>query len=234
MFSTTGCPQCTMVRFGPQPTRHARLWNSPWSNNKCSRSCSRDLGNSGTDLWMRDPTIFLGRSASVMPLGSTTCSGAEGSSDLPIGNGFWGTTPITGSNVQHILFRKFNRELIWSLQGSHTSQMRKFKGISRVIKGSTAHFQGYFWKIVVTLGVNKISSDCSHLFQDCFGLCSILRRFQYFFLKNSWWQNSMKFRKKKRYLCWSNFCVFHNFQGDSRFLYKIPGYFQGSRSQNKF
>ncbi len=67
-------------------------------------------------------------------------------------------------------------------QGSHTSQMRKFKGILRVIKGSTAHFQGYFWKIVVTLvGVNKNFSDFSHLFQDCFGLCSILRRFQYFF-----------------------------------------------------
>ncbi len=29
-------------------------------------------------------------------------------------------------------------------QGSHTSQMRKFKGISRVIMGSTAHFQEYF------------------------------------------------------------------------------------------
>ncbi len=30
------------------------------------------------------------------------------------------------------------------------------------------------------------------------------------------------------------FCVFHKFQWDSRFLHKIPGYFQGSRSQNKF
>ncbi len=29
-------------------------------------------------------------------------------------------------------------------QGSHTSHMRKFKGILRVVKGSTAHFQGYF------------------------------------------------------------------------------------------
>ncbi len=28
--------------------------------------------------------------------------------------------------------------------------------------------------------------------------------------------------------------VFHKFQGDSSILYKIPGYFQGSRSQNKF
>ncbi len=26
--------------------------------------------------------------------------------------------------------------------------MRKVKGISRAIKGSTAHFQGYFWKTV--------------------------------------------------------------------------------------
>ncbi len=52
-------------------------------------------------------------------------------------------------------------------QGSHTSQIRKFKGISRVIKGSIVHFQGYFWKPVVTLlYVNKISSNFSHLFQD--------------------------------------------------------------------
>ncbi len=49
--------------------------------------------------------------------------------------------------------------------GSHTSQMRKFKGISRVIMGSTSHFQRYFWKTVVTLlYINKISSNFSHLF----------------------------------------------------------------------
>ncbi len=42
----------------------------------------------------------------------------------------------------------------------------------------------------------------------------------------------MKFREKK-YLYWSIF-VFHKFQGDSSFLHKIPGYFQSSRSQNKF
>ncbi len=54
-------------------------------------------------------------------------------------------------------------------QCSNTSQMRKFKGISRVIMGSMAHFQGYFWKIVVTFFyVNKISSNFSHLFQDLF------------------------------------------------------------------
>ncbi len=35
-------------------------------------------------------------------------------------------------------------------------------------------------------------------------------------------------------MCWSIFYVFHKFQGDSRFLHKIPGYFQGLRSQNKF
>ncbi len=52
---------------------------------------------------------------------------------------------------------------------SHTSQMRKFKGISRIIKRSTANFQGYFWKTVVTLlFINKISSNFSHLFQDLF------------------------------------------------------------------
>ncbi len=51
-------------------------------------------------------------------------------------------------------------------QGSQTSQMMKFKGISRVIKGSTAHFQEYFWKTVVSLlYVNRISSNFSHLFQ---------------------------------------------------------------------
>ncbi len=47
--------------------------------------------------------------------------------------------------------------------------MRKFKGISKVIKGSTAYFQGYFCETVVTLlYVNKISSDFSDLFQDLF------------------------------------------------------------------
>ncbi len=68
---------------------------------------------------------------------------------------------------------------IYSIQGSHTSQMTKFKGISRVIKGSTTPFQGYFWKTVVTLlYVNKISNNFSHLFQDFFGsTCSILRRY---------------------------------------------------------
>ncbi len=46
----------------------------------------------------------------------------------------------------------------------------------------------------------------------------------------------MKFRKKKDIhdICIDLFFVFHKFQGDSRFLHKIPGYFQGSRNQNKF
>ncbi len=35
-------------------------------------------------------------------------------------------------------------------------------------------------------------------------------------------------------MCWLIFCVFHKFQGDSRFLHKIPSYFPGSGSQNKF
>ncbi len=57
--------------------------------------------------------------------------------------------------------------IILPIQGSYTSQMRKFKGISRLIKGSTTHFQGYFWKTVVTLlYVNKISSQVSHLLQE--------------------------------------------------------------------
>ncbi len=45
--------------------------------------------------------------------------------------------------------------------------------------------------------------------------------------------NSMKFREKKD-MCWSIFCVRLKFQGDSRFLHKFPGYFQGSSSQNIF
>ncbi len=96
--------------------------------------------------------------------------------------------------------------------------MRKFKGISRVTKGSTAHFQGYFWKSIVTLvGVNKISSDFSHLFQD---FLQHSKEVSIIFLKNSWWQNSMKFRKKKKDMCWSIF-AFHKFQGDSRFYTKF-------------
>ncbi len=56
------------------------------------------------------------------------------------------------------------------IQCSHTSQMRKFKGISRLIKGSKTHFQGYFWKTVVTLlYLNKISSNVSHLLQEFSG-----------------------------------------------------------------
>ncbi len=41
------------------------------------------------------------------------------------------------------------------------------------------------------------------------------------------------FERKKK-MCWSIFVfVFHKFQRDSRFLHKIPGYFQGSRSKKK-
>ncbi len=36
----------------------------------------------------------------------------------------------------------------------------------------------------------------------------------------------MKLREKK-YICIDLFLVFHKFQGDLRFLNKIPGYFQG-------
>ncbi len=45
----------------------------------------------------------------------------------------------------------------------------------------------------------------------------------------------MKFRERKKEIRADLFvCVFHKFKGDSRFLHKIPGYFQGSRIQNKF
>ncbi len=61
--------------------------------------------------------------------------------------------------------------------------MRIFKGISKLIKGSTAYFQGYFWKIVVTLlYVNKISGNFSHLFQDFF---QHAKEVSIIFLKNS-------------------------------------------------
>ncbi len=40
--------------------------------------------------------------------------------------------------------------------------------------------------------------------------------------------------EEKKDICFDLFCVFHKFQRDSRFLHKIPGYFQSSRSQNKF
>ncbi len=132
--------------------------------------------------------------------------------------------------------------LIWarSLPGLlnvwYNTQMRKFKGISRVIKGPTAHFQRYFWKTVVAfLYVNKISSNLSHLFQDLFWSMQHSKEVSIIFLKNCWWQNSMKFKKNKRYLCWSIFFVFYKVQGDSRFLHKISGYFsvQGAKINSR-
>ncbi len=96
--------------------------------------------------------------------------------------------------------------------------MRKFKGISRTIRGSTAHFQWCFWKTVVTLlYVKKICNNFSHLFQDCFGLCSILRRYHntYKFLKTL-----LKFREKKRYIL-IYFLSFTNFKGIQGFYTKF-------------
>ncbi len=73
-----------------------------------------------------------------------------------------------------------------NIQGSHTSQMRKFQGIWRVIKGSTAHFQVYFWKTLVTLlYVNKISSNFSHLIQIFLWLMQHSKEVSIIFLKNS-------------------------------------------------
>ncbi len=43
-----------------------------------------------------------------------------------------------------------------------------------------------------------------------------------------------EFQKEKIDICVDLFFVFHKFQGDSRFIHKIPGYFQCSRRQNKF
>ncbi len=45
-------------------------------------------------------------------------------------------------NTFNILYHLSTLSACQDTQGSHTSQMRKFKGISRVIKGSTAHFYG--------------------------------------------------------------------------------------------
>ncbi len=85
------------------------------------------------------------------------------------------------------------------------------------------------------LYVNKISSNTSHLLQDIFLYMQDSKEVSIIFLKNGWWQNSMQFREKKKDICVDLFvCVFHKFQGDSRFLHKIPGYFQDTRSQNKF
>ncbi len=72
-------------------------------------------------------------------------------------------------------------------QGSHTFQMMTFKGISSVIKGSTAHFQGYFGKLynVILLYINKISSNFSqfyhivHVFMlKCYALSHGIIRFR--------------------------------------------------------
>ncbi len=110
--------------------------------------------------------------------------------------------------------------------------MRKFKGLLMVIKGSTAHFQGYFWKTVVTLlYVNKISSNFSHLFQDLFGSMQHSNEVLIIFLKNRWWQNSMKFREKIKNICVDLFFV------SFTHLKWIQGFytnFQRSSSQNKF
>ncbi len=49
-------------------------------------------------------------------------------------------------------------------QGSHTSHMKTFKGVLRVIKGPTAHFQGYFSKTVVTLLLKTSFLATSHIY----------------------------------------------------------------------
>ncbi len=62
--------------------------------------------------------------------------------------------------------------------------MRKFKGISSVINGSTAHFQGYFWKTDVTLlYINKIFRNFSHLVQDYFWSMKHSKMISIIFLK---------------------------------------------------
>ncbi len=110
-------------------------------------------------------------------------------------------------------------------------------GNSRVIKGSTAYFQGYFWKTVVTLlYVNNISSNFSHLFQDFFWVyMQHSKEVSIIFLKNGWWQNSMKFREKKRYLCWSIFCLSQIFKGIPGFYTKFQAIFrvQGSKINSR-
>ncbi len=107
-------------------------------------------------------------------------------------------------------------------QGSHTSQMRKFKGISRVIKGSTAHFQGYVWKTVVTLlYINKISSNCSHLFQDLLWSMQHSKEVSIITLKTVDDRTVWNLERKKFDMCLSIFCVFHKFQGVQCFYTKF-------------
>ncbi len=139
-------------------------------------------------------------------------------------------------NVKHtsrkVIIENINPS-IWTYLYYRVPTLLKW-GNSRIIKGSTVHLQGYFGIIVVTLVcVNKNSSNFSHLFQYVLGLCSTLKKVSIIFLKNGWWKNSVEFREKKN-ISVDLFVVFHKFQGVSRFLLKIPGYFQGSRSQTKF
>ncbi len=62
-----------------------------------------------------------------------------------------------------------NASMSLLISGSHTSQMKKFKAISRVIKGSTTHFQGYFWKTVVTLSyIIRFLATSPIYFKICF------------------------------------------------------------------
>ncbi len=92
--------------------------------------------------------------------------------------------------------------------------MGKFKGISRVIKGTTTHFQEYFWKTVVTLlYINKISSNFSHLFQDIFCSMQHSKEVSIIFLK------SVRNLEKKKDICVDLiFVSFTNFKG-------IPGFY---------
>ncbi len=113
------------------------------------------------------------------------------------------------------LHRVINHSLVL-VQGSHTSQMRKFKGISRGIKRSIAHFQGYFWKTDMTLlHINKISSNYSHLFQDLFWSLQHSKEVSIIFTqKNGWWQLTVCNLERKTNISVDLFFVsFTNFKG---------------------
>ncbi len=104
-------------------------------------------------------------------------------------------------------------------------------GISRVIKGSTAHFQGYFWKTVVTLlYVNKISCNFSNLFQDFVSVYAAFYGGINNFPKKMLDDRTVWNLERKKDICVDLFFVsFTNFKGIQGFYTKS----QGSRSQKK-
>ncbi len=113
---------------------------------------------------------------------------------------------------------QYTLQSVYRMQGPHTSQMRKFKGISSVIKRSPAHFQMYTY--IRLLYVYKTSSNFSHLFQDFCWSMQHSKEVSIIFLKNGWWQNRVKFREKKNICADLFFVSFTNGKGIQGFYTK--------------